>query len=79
MANRNVTYKIQDLIPIAVEEFNGITSEDWRKTCRHSFDEEIRLYNQEVGLETTVDSLIINLDDNDDDDDDSYDSKDNEE
>lgn len=44
VVNRNVTYKLLDLIPIAVEAFNIIISEDWRKICRHTVDAEIRMF-----------------------------------
>ena len=74
VANRNVTYKIPDLLSITYEEFAKITCEDWRKACRHAVDHEILLFNHEVGIDKTVEPMIINLES--DVDEDSEDSND---
>lgn len=61
VGKRNVTQRMNDVKALAEEEFAKVTIEEWRKTCRHCWEIEEELFQRDVGIDTIVNDLIINL------------------
>lgn len=56
---RNVTFKLEDVKKLTHEEFEAITTVEWRKCCVHAWNEEERLYNLDLEYDDSVINTIV--------------------
>lgn len=61
VAAHNVTFNIHDIESLIRQKFESITEADWIKTCEHIKKEEQDFIRNEVILEDTIESFVINL------------------
>jgi hypothetical protein len=76
VGQKNVTFKLQDAERLAKNEFNQITTEDWRKRCQHVIKIEDKYLENEPQIDhfEEVNELIINLEDDSSSESDAYSS-----
>lgn len=54
VATRNVDFEVQTLIQITEEEFNNVTSDEWRKTVEHAWREEEKFIERDALMDDVV-------------------------
>lgn len=66
VAEKNVTFKINDIIQLADEKFGSITQADWKTRCDKIRDTEEEYFTREGLLDDRLEDIIINTGDDTD-------------
>lgn len=65
VGERNKSFKLADVQKLLHEELDNITAEDWRKCVKHTENIIKSDFEKELGRETTIEPIVINLQDSD--------------
>lgn len=60
VARKNTTFKIKDLHQLFTHAVGNVSVENWKNAIRHTQDEEERMWQVDIEMDITVESLIIN-------------------
>jgi len=69
IAAKNVTFKLQDVQQMAKQNFAAVAMEEWAAVCRHDEAVEEEYMSREHEMDSVMERITINADDDDDDDD----------
>jgi len=67
VASKNVTFKLQDVQHLAEQNFADVTMEEWAAVCRHVKAVEEEYMSREHEMDSVMERIIINADDDDND------------
>jgi hypothetical protein len=65
IAAKNVTFKLRDVQQLAEENFTAVTMEEWAAVCRHVTVVEEEYLSREHEMDSAMERIIINADDDD--------------
>ena len=68
IAAKNVTFKLQDVQQLAEQNFAAVTMEEWAAVCRHAKTVEEEYMSREHKMDSIMERITINADDDDNDD-----------
>ena len=69
IAAKNVTFKLGDVQQLAEQHFAAVTMEEWAAVCRHVKAVEEEYMSREHEMDSVMEKIIINAEDDDDNDD----------
>jgi hypothetical protein len=64
---KNVTFKLREVQRLAEQNFAAVTVEEWAAVCRHVKAVEEEYMRREHEMDSVMESIIINADDDNDD------------
>ena len=64
---KSVTFKLRDIQQLAGENFAAVTVQEWADVCRHVKHVEEELISSEHKMDSVMQRIIINADDDDND------------
>ena len=68
IAAKNVTFKLRDVQQLAEQHFAAVTMEEWAAVCRHVKAVEQEYTSRKHEMDSPMEKIIINADDDDNDD-----------
>ena len=69
IAAKNVTFKLWDIQQLVEQNFAAVTMEEWADVCRHVKAVEEEYISREHEMNSVMERIIINANDDDDNDD----------
>ena len=69
IAAKNVTFKLRDVQQLAEQNFAAVTMEEWAAVCRHAKTVEEDYTSREHEMDSVMERITINDDDENDNDD----------
>jgi len=70
IAAKNVTFKLRDVQQLAEQNFVAVTMEEWAAVCRHAKTMEEDYMSREHEMDSVMERITVNADDDDHDDND---------
>jgi len=67
IAAKNVTFKLRDVQQLAEQNFAAVTMEEWAAVCRHVEAVEVEYMSREHGMDSVMERIIINPNDDNED------------
>ena len=67
IAAKNVTFKLRDVQQLAEQNFAALTMEEWAAVCRHVKAVKDKYMRREHEMDSVMERIIINADDDNDD------------
>ena len=68
LAVKNVTFNLRDVQQLAEQNFAAVTMEEWAAVCRHVKAVEEEYMSREHEMDSVMERILINADDDDNDD-----------
>lgn len=75
VAQKNVTFKLEDAKALLDEKLLSVTKEEWSKRCKHAIDIEKKYIESDHIMDDVSERIVINVGDDSDSDQESFDSE----